>query len=170
MQKGRKTVMVQSHPVESTGMVYVFQLWGHPTDRTGVYSFRLLRCTDSCSQLLSFAAAHIINMVMFGCMRKWIIMSIHTEEFSTDISFKMVPAGQHGHLGMQVRRGFADWTQCSDPQHQPVSFICFISIVRSTARSFNSQELTKSLLRHLFKDDSPKNMRVKNIKWSRRFL
>lgn len=103
-------------------------------------------------------------------MRKQIIMSIHTEEFSTDISFKMVPAWQYGHLGMQVRRGFADWTQCSDPQHQPVSFICFISIVRSIARSFNSQELTKSLLRHLFKDDSPKNMRVKNIKWSRRFL
>lgn len=70
----------------------------------------------------------------------------------------MVPAWQYGHLGMKARRGSGskDWKQCSNPQHQPVAFICFISIARSMARSFNNQDITKSLLRHLFKDDSPK--------------
>jgi len=68
----------------------------------------------------------------------------------------MVPSWQYGHLGMKAKRGFADWKQRSKPQHQSVSFIFFISIARRIARSFNSQELTKSLLRHLFKGDLPK--------------
>lgn len=68
----------------------------------------------------------------------------------------MVPAWQYGYLGMKARRGSADWKQCSHPQHHPVSFICFISIARSIARSFNSQELSKSFLKHLFKGDSQK--------------
>lgn len=62
--------MVETHPVENIELVCVFQFWGHPTDRSGGYSFRLLGCTGSCSQLLSFAAAHIISMVMSSCMQK----------------------------------------------------------------------------------------------------
>lgn len=56
-----------------------------------------------------------------------------------------------------------EWRQGEDPltgssaqMHQPVSFICFISVARSIARSFNRQEITKSLLRHILKSDSPR--------------
>lgn len=68
----------------------------------------------------------------------------------------MMPAWQYGHLCTKARRGSTDWKQCSNSQHQLVSFICFISVAKGIARSFNRQEITKFSLRHLFKSDSPK--------------
>lgn len=67
-----------------------------------------------------------------------------------------MPAWQYGHLWIKARRGSTSWKQCSNAQHQPVSFICFISVATGVARSFNRQGITKPLLRHILKSDSPK--------------